>query len=103
MDHEVTVSGHALLGESLEERPVTIVVKNGIITHIEDDPHPGDNWIIPAFFNAHTHLGDTIAMDVAVNGRPCFAGHAPAGSKAPASRGCVSMMIWFQGCVPVSG
>jgi len=68
MDHEVTVSGHALLGESLEERPVTIVVKSGIITHIEDDPHPGDNWIVPAFFNAHTHLGDTVAMDTAFEG-----------------------------------
>jgi cytosine/adenosine deaminase-related metal-dependent hydrolase len=68
MDHEVTVSGHALLGESLENRPVTIVVKSGIITHIEDDPHPGNNWIIPAFFNAHTHLGDTIAMDAVTGG-----------------------------------
>lgn len=68
MDHEVTVSGHALLGESLEMRPVTIVVKSGIITHIEDDPHPGDNWIIPAFFNAHTHLGDTVAMDAVSDG-----------------------------------
>ncbi len=68
MEHEVTVSGNAFLGESLEECPVTIVVKQGIITHIEDNPHPGDNWIIPAFFNAHTHLGDTIAMDMAVDG-----------------------------------
>lgn len=68
MDTEVTVSGHALLGESLEQRPVTIVVKSGIITHIEDDPHPGDAWIVPAFFNAHTHLGDTIAMDATARG-----------------------------------
>jgi cytosine/adenosine deaminase-related metal-dependent hydrolase len=68
MDHEVTVSGHALLGESLRMRPVTIIVKSGIITHIEDDPHPGDNWIIPAYFNAHTHLGDTVAMDVPMKG-----------------------------------
>jgi cytosine/adenosine deaminase-related metal-dependent hydrolase len=68
MDHEVTVSGHALLGESLTMRPVTIIVKSGIITHIEDDPHPGDNWIIPAFFNAHTHLGDTVAMDATARG-----------------------------------
>jgi cytosine/adenosine deaminase-related metal-dependent hydrolase len=68
MDHEVTVSGHALLGESLEERPVTIVVKSGIITHIEEDPHPAGNWIIPAFFNAHTHLGDTIGMDASASG-----------------------------------
>lgn len=68
MDDEVTVSGHALLGESLEERPVTIVVKSGIITNIEDNPHPGDNWIVPAFFNAHTHLGDTIGMDASAGG-----------------------------------
>jgi cytosine/adenosine deaminase-related metal-dependent hydrolase len=68
MDNEVMVSGHALLDETLEERPVTIVVKSGIITHIEDDPHPPDNWICPAFFNAHTHLGDTIAMDITPGG-----------------------------------
>lgn len=68
MDHEVTVSGIAFLGESLEERSVTIIVRSGIITHIEDDPHAGDMWIVPAFFNAHTHLGDTVAMDVPCNG-----------------------------------
>ncbi len=68
MDNDLTVSGHALIGESLEMRPVTIVVKSGIITHIEDDLHAGDNWIIPAFFNAHTHLGDTVAMDAPANG-----------------------------------
>jgi cytosine/adenosine deaminase-related metal-dependent hydrolase len=63
-DNEVTVSGHALLGERFLMSPVTIVVKSGVITHIEDEPHPPDTWICPAFFNAHTHLGDTIAMDV---------------------------------------
>ena len=63
-DHEVTVSGHALLGERFEMSPVTIVVESGVITHIEHEPHPPAIWICPAFFNAHTHLGDTIAMDV---------------------------------------
>lgn len=62
-DHEVTVSGHALLGERFEMSPVTIVVRSGVITHIEHEPHPPATWICPAFFNAHTHLGDTIAMD----------------------------------------
>lgn len=64
MDNEVTVSGYALLGDSLDERPVTIVVKSGVITHIEEESHPPDYWICPAFFNAHTHLGDTVAMDL---------------------------------------
>jgi cytosine/adenosine deaminase-related metal-dependent hydrolase len=68
-DHEVTVSGHALLGERFEMSPVTIVVKSGVITHIEEEPHPPDTWICPAFFNAHTHLGDTIAMDVNRSGK----------------------------------
>ncbi|HVP95334.1 MAG TPA: amidohydrolase family protein [Methanoregulaceae archaeon] len=63
-DHEVTVSGHALLGERFDMSPVTIVVKSGVITHIEEENHPPDLWICPAFFNAHTHLGDTIAMDI---------------------------------------
>ncbi|HTY15061.1 MAG TPA: amidohydrolase family protein [Methanoregulaceae archaeon] len=67
-DHEMTVSGHALLGERFEMSPVTIVVKSGVITHIEHEPHPPAAWICPAFFNAHTHLGDTIAMDVNLAG-----------------------------------
>jgi len=68
-DHEVTVSGHALLGERWEMSPVTIVAKSGVITHIEHEPHPPDLWICPAFFNAHTHLGDTIAMDINCAGK----------------------------------
>lgn len=81
MDNDMTVSGHALLGRSLEERPVTIVVSSGIITHIEEDPHPGDNWIIPAFFNAHTHLGDTIAMDAGTTGNLASLVTPPSGLK----------------------
>ena len=68
MEQEFTVSGYALLGESLETRPVTLVIKSGIITRIEDEPHPPGRWIVPAFFNAHTHLADTIAMDVPSGG-----------------------------------
>lgn len=67
---ELLVEGRALLGEELEEAPVTVVVKDGIIHRIE--PLPGSTasipWICPAFFNAHTHLGDSIAMDVAADG-----------------------------------
>ena len=58
-----TVSGQALVGEELELRPVDVIVENGIITAVEETRHAPMIWICPAFFNAHTHLGDTIAMD----------------------------------------
>ncbi|MDD1703305.1 MAG: amidohydrolase family protein [Methanoregula sp.] len=57
------VSGQALLGEDLAVRPVDIVIEKGIITSIEDNPHAPPVWICPAFFDAHTHLADTLAMD----------------------------------------
>jgi cytosine/adenosine deaminase-related metal-dependent hydrolase len=60
---EVIFRGRALTGEDLEEHSVEIRVEHGIITAIEEIGTPGDAWICPAFFNAHTHLGDTIAMD----------------------------------------
>jgi cytosine/adenosine deaminase-related metal-dependent hydrolase len=58
-----TVSGRALVGEELELRPVDIIIEDGIITAVEETRHAPMIWICPAFFNAHTHLGDTIAMD----------------------------------------
>ncbi len=62
------ISGHALLGADLEERPVQITVENGRIVEIEETKKPDERWICPCFFNAHTHLGDTIALDIPVNG-----------------------------------
>ena len=62
------VSGQALVGEELELLPVAIIIENGIITAIEEIRHAPMVWICPAFFNAHTHLGDTIAMDCKKNG-----------------------------------
>lgn len=61
-------SGMAILGEPLAPRPVTIVVRNGVIDKIEDEKRVPDRWICPAFFNAHTHLADTVAMDLPCNG-----------------------------------
>jgi cytosine/adenosine deaminase-related metal-dependent hydrolase len=58
-------SGKALVGEDLHLTPVDIIVERGLITAIEDTRKAPDLWICPALFNAHTHLGDTIAMDCA--------------------------------------
>jgi len=62
------ISGQAFVGEDLALLPVDIVIENGIITAIEENPNAPGVWICPAFFNAHTHLGDTIAMDCRVKG-----------------------------------
>jgi len=62
------IAGHALLGEDLTPAPVDIIIEDGTITSIEDNPKAPPLWICPAFFNAHTHLGDTIAMDCGTTG-----------------------------------
>ncbi|MFA7563163.1 MAG: amidohydrolase family protein [Methanoculleus sp.] len=61
-------TGRALLGEDFREEDVTITVSGGIITSIEPSSRPAERWIVPAFFNAHTHLGDTVAMDTPTRG-----------------------------------
>jgi cytosine/adenosine deaminase-related metal-dependent hydrolase len=62
------VSGYALLGEELALSPVDLFIENGIISAIEDNPRAPEVWICPALFNAHTHLGDMIAMDCGKTG-----------------------------------
>jgi len=62
------ISGQGLIHEELALRPVDIILENGVITAIEDNPHAPPVWICPAFFNAHTHLGDTVAMDCGCSG-----------------------------------
>jgi len=68
MNAPLIISGRALLGEDLLLQPVDIVIEEGRITAIEDNPRASDIWICPAFFNAHTHLADTIAMDCGSTG-----------------------------------
>ena len=62
------LSGQAFLGEELALRPADIVIEEGIITAIEERTAAPPLWICPGFFNSHTHLGDTVAMDCTVNG-----------------------------------
>ncbi|MDD5142483.1 amidohydrolase family protein [Methanoregula sp.] len=62
------VSGLALLGEELAPEKADIIIEHGTITAIEENPRAPQLWICPALFNAHTHLGDTIAMDCGATG-----------------------------------
>lgn len=57
------LSGTALLDRDLEPSPVDIIIERGVIRAIEENPGAPECWIIPALYNAHTHIADTVAMD----------------------------------------
>jgi cytosine/adenosine deaminase-related metal-dependent hydrolase len=64
----LVVEGRALIGEELLEQDVAIFVERGVIRTIEDRPPGRLAWLCPALFNAHTHIGDSVAMDIPVSG-----------------------------------
>ncbi|MDV0442944.1 amidohydrolase family protein [Methanorbis rubei] len=63
------LQGLAFCGDTFTPRNVSIVIEQGVITEIADLAKPARQWIIPSFFNAHTHIADTVAMDTQVAGR----------------------------------
>ncbi len=67
---ELLVEGRAFLGEEMEDAAVRIVIEDGVISQIEEVDGTGEElpWIIPAFFNAHTHVGDSVALDIPLEG-----------------------------------
>lgn len=64
------LQGLAFCGETFSPRNVSISIEKGIITRIAESKKPVTRWIAPAFFNTHTHIADTVAMDTPVGGRP---------------------------------
>ncbi|MDD1706756.1 MAG: amidohydrolase family protein [Methanoregulaceae archaeon] len=65
---DLVIEGRALIGEELLVRDVALVIERGIIRKIEEIPNQLSPWICPALFNAHTHVGDSIAMDLPFEG-----------------------------------
>ena len=63
-----SLSGQVFCGEELDIVPADIRIEGGIITAIEENRKAPQRWIVPALFNAHTHLGDTVAMDCGATG-----------------------------------
>jgi len=65
---ERILSGRVFAGTELAPVRADIVTEDGTIRSLEENPKAPDLWILPALFNAHTHLGDTVAMDCRAEG-----------------------------------
>jgi cytosine/adenosine deaminase-related metal-dependent hydrolase len=67
MTESTELSGTILLGRALDPVEGRVVVENGTIASIEETSTDSDsadtNIILPAFVNAHTHIGDSIAKE----------------------------------------
>lgn len=57
------VEGIVLRGRSFTPVEGRVVVEDGQIVSIEEEPVEGESIILPTFVNAHTHVGDSIAKD----------------------------------------
>ena len=60
------LTGTVLAGESFEPTRGRVVVDDGRIAAIEETGTASTDIVIPAFVNAHTHLGDSVAKEAAV-------------------------------------
>jgi cytosine/adenosine deaminase-related metal-dependent hydrolase len=57
------VTGTILVGPDFDPVEGRLVVEDGEIVAIEEGNVDSDDVVLPAFVNAHTHLGDSIAKD----------------------------------------
>ena len=64
---EETLEGLAFIGDTFTPRNVRIIIENGRISEITDSETAFSQWIVPVFFNAHTHIADTIGMDTRID------------------------------------
>jgi cytosine/adenosine deaminase-related metal-dependent hydrolase len=66
MPGELIISGVVICGDELELREGYVVVRDGKIREIGFDRVTSeiDGLVCPAFVNAHTHVGDSVAKDL---------------------------------------
>ncbi|WP_277541587.1 amidohydrolase family protein [Haloarcula laminariae] len=57
------IEGTVLRGREFEPVEGRVVVEDGEITAVEEASVDGDAIVCPAFVNAHTHIGDSIAKE----------------------------------------
>ncbi|MFC5368814.1 amidohydrolase family protein [Salinirubrum litoreum] len=61
-----TLAGTVLAGKSFDPIRGRVVVEDGQIEAVEETETASTDIVLPAFVNAHTHLGDSVAKDAAV-------------------------------------
>jgi cytosine/adenosine deaminase-related metal-dependent hydrolase len=59
----MNLSGTILWGDDYEPVEGTLVVEDGQIAGVDEEPVDSNDIVLPAFVNAHTHLGDSIAKE----------------------------------------
>lgn len=57
------LEGTVFRGPEFEPVEGRVVIEDGVITEIEEAAVESDAWVVPAFVNAHTHIGDSIAKE----------------------------------------
>jgi cytosine/adenosine deaminase-related metal-dependent hydrolase len=57
------LSGRLLTGREMDPVEGRVVVEDGVITAVEETRRPGTDIVFPAFVNAHTHIGDSVAKE----------------------------------------
>jgi len=60
------LEGTVLVGDSFEPVRGRVVVENGRIEAVEEGETASTDIVLPAFVNAHTHLGDSVAKEAGV-------------------------------------
>lgn len=63
----IQITGTAFLGTDFSPENVELTINNGIIADISPARENSGKLILPAFFNAHTHIGDTVGMDTPID------------------------------------
>ena len=58
-----TFEGTVLVGREFEPIEGRVVVEDGVITAVEEASTGSTDIVLPAFVNAHTHIGDSIAKE----------------------------------------
>ncbi|MFB6183496.1 MAG: amidohydrolase family protein [Haloarculaceae archaeon] len=63
MTDATTIEGTILYGREFEPIDGRVVVEDGTIAAVEEGGTVSDTVVCPAFVNAHTHIGDSIAKE----------------------------------------
>ncbi|WP_336003054.1 amidohydrolase family protein [Halorientalis halophila] len=63
MSDRSVLEGTILRGKAFEAIEGRVILSDGQIVGVEEEPVESDDVVVPAFVNAHTHIGDSIAKE----------------------------------------